>query len=68
MLFHIFSRFLKYFKGFCSSPEIIMLFVHIRCRFSLSDKELEEMAIIRGVTIDHAALQRWVIRFVRLID
>ena len=26
------------------------------------------MAIIRGVTIDHATLQRWVIRFVRLID
>jgi len=26
------------------------------------------MAIIRSVTIDHATLQRWVIRFVKLID
>lgn len=68
MLFHISSKFLKYFKGFCSSPEIIMLFVYMRCRFSLSYRELEEMAIIRGVTIDHATLQRWVIRFVKLID
>ncbi len=68
MLFHISSKFLKYFKGFCSSPEIIMLFVYMRCRFSLSYRELEEMAIIRGVTIDHATLQRWMIRFVRLID
>ena len=68
MLFHISSKFLKYFKGFCSSPEIIMLFVYMRCRFSLSYRELEEMAIIIGVTIDHATLQRWMIRFVRLID
>ena len=68
MLFHISSKFLKYFKGFCSSPEIIMLFVYMRCRFSLSYRELEEMAIIRGVTIDHATLQRWVVRFVKLID
>ena len=45
-----------------------MLFVYMRCRFSLSYRELEEMAIIRGVTIDHATLQRWMIRFVRLID
>ena len=68
MPFHISLKFLKYFKGFCSSPEIIMLFVYIRCGFSLSYRELEETAIIRGVTIDHATLQRWMIRFVRLID
>jgi len=68
MRFHISSKFSKYFKGFCSSPEIIMLFVYMRCRFSLSYRELEEMEIIRGVTIDHATLGRWVIRFVKLID
>jgi hypothetical protein len=58
----------KHFKGFCSSPEIIMLFVYMKCRFSLSYRELEEMATIRGVSIDHATIQRWVIKFVQLID
>lgn len=45
-----------------------MLFVYMKCRFSLSYRDLEEMASIRGARIDHATLQRWVIRFVPLID
>lgn len=58
----------KYFKNFCSSPSVIMLFVYIKCRFSLSYRELEEMMIIRGVSVDHSTLQRWVKRFTKLID
>lgn len=58
----------RFFKGFCSSPEVIMLFVYMKCRFSLSYRDLEEMMMIRGATIDHSTLQRWVKRFVRLID
>ena len=54
--------------GFCSSPEIIMLFTYMKARFSLSYRDLEEMAIIRGVRIDHATFQRWVIIFAKLID
>ena len=53
MPFHISPNLLKPFKGFCSSPEIIMLFVYMKCRFSLSYRDLEEMARIRGTTIDH---------------
>ena len=68
MPFHISSKLLKHFKGFCSSPEIIMLFVYMKCRFSLSCRDLEEMASIRGAVIDHATLHRWLIRFVPLID
>ena len=68
MPFHISAKLHKHFKGFCSSPEIIMLFVYMKCRFSLSYRELEEMASIRGAVIDHATLQRWLIRFVPLID
>ena len=37
-----------------------MLFVYMKCRFSLSYRELEEMMIIRGANIDHSTLQRWV--------
>jgi transposase-like protein len=40
----------------------------MKCRFSLSYRDLEEMMMIRGAKIDHATLQRWVRRFVRLID
>ena len=58
----------KYFKGFCSSPSVILLFVYMKCRFSLSYRELEEMMSIRGANIDHSTLQRWVKRFTRLID
>lgn len=68
MPFHISAKLHKHFKGFCSSPEIIMLFVYMKCRFSLSYRDLEEMAGIRGAVIDHATLQRWLIRFVPLID
>ena len=56
------------FKGFCSSPSVIMLFVYMKCRFSLSYRDLEEMMMMRGAKIDHATLQRWVKRFVSLID
>jgi len=45
-----------------------MLFVYMKCRCSLSYRDLEEMARIRGVSIDHATLQRWVIRFIKLIN
>jgi putative transposase len=68
MPFQISPKLLKYFKGHCSSPEIIMLFVYMKCRFSLSYRELEEMASIRGAKIDHATLQKWLIKFSPLID
>jgi putative transposase len=68
MSFYISPKLLQYFKGFCSSPEIIMLFVYMKCRFSLSYRDLEEIARIRGLVIGNSTLQRWVIRFAPLID
>ncbi|AIK95661.1 IS6 family transposase [Candidatus Paracaedibacter acanthamoebae] len=59
---------LPHFKGFCSSPSVIMLFIYMKCRFSLSYRALEEMMMIQGAKIDHATLQRWVKRFASLID
>jgi putative transposase len=61
-------QLLPHFKCFCSSPSVIMLFVYMKCRFSLSYRDLEEMMMIRGAKVDHATLQRWVRRFVCLID
>ncbi|MDG1437291.1 MAG: IS6 family transposase [Rickettsiaceae bacterium] len=68
MPFLIAPKLLKHFKGFCSSPEIIMLFVYMKCRFSLSYRELEEIAYLRGIAIDHSTLQRWIMKFVPIID
>ena len=67
MVLKISQDLLPKFKGFCSSPELIMLFVYMKCRFSLSYRDLEEMMHMRGAVIDHSTLQRWVRRFVRLI-
>ena len=67
MLLKISRELLPKFKYFCSSPELIMMFVYMKCRFSLSYRDLEEMMQIRGAVIDHSTLQRWVRRFARLI-
>ena len=44
-----------------------MLFVYMKCRFSLNYRELEEMMGTRGASVDRSTLQRWVKRFARLI-
>jgi len=67
-MLQISADLLKYFKNFCSSPSVIMLFVYMKCRFWLSYRELEEMMIMRGASVDHSTLQRWVRRFIGLID
>lgn len=45
-----------------------MLFVYMKCRFSLTYRKLKEMMMIRGAEIDHSILKIWVKRFVPLID
>ena len=68
MMLTLCPTLLPRFKGFCSSPSVIMLFVYMKCRFSLSYRELEEMMQIRGAVVDHSTLQRWVRRFAKLIS
>ena len=41
-MLNISPQLLPHFKGFCSSPSVIMLFVYMKCRFSLSYRDLEE--------------------------
>ena len=68
MMLTLCPTLLPRFKEFCSSPSVIMLFVYMKCRFSLSYRELEEMMQIRGAVVDHSTLQRWVQRFEKLIS
>ena len=67
-MFKVDPKLTKHFKGYCSSPEAIMIFVYMKCRFYLRYRDLEEMMSIRGASVDHATLQRWVKRFVSLIE
>ena len=62
------AKLQKYFKGFCYSPYIIMVCLYIKFRFSLSYRDIEELCQLRGLTIYHATLQRWVIRFASLLE
>jgi len=67
-MLHISSDLRHHFKGYNFSPEVIMLFVYMKLRFTLSYRDLEEMMHIRGARVDHSSVQRWVVRFSRLID
>ena len=67
-MFQISPKLEKYFKHFCYSPYIIMVCLYMKFRFSLSYRDIEELCHIRGLTIDHSTLQRWVVRFSSLLD
>ena len=56
-------KLMKYFKNHEYGPEIIMISLYMKGRYSLSYREIEEIGGLRGVNIDHATLQRWVIKW-----
>ena len=58
----------KHFKGHEYSAEVIIVSVYIKGRYSLSYREVEEIGGFRGVDIDHATLQRWVVKFMPLLE
>lgn len=67
-MFKVDSKLSKYFKGFCYSYQIIMICLYMKFRFSLSYRDIEELCQLRGLTIDHSTLQRWVERFTSLLE
>lgn len=67
-MFCINPKLQKHFKNFCFSSQIIMVCLYMKFRFSLSYRDIEELFQLRGLTIDHSTLQRWVERFVSLLD
>src|SRR5215217_5471157 len=56
------------FKGYQFPKEIILQAVYFKLSFSLSYRDVEELLLIRGVSIDHATVQRWVHKFTPLIE
>jgi putative transposase len=56
------------FKGHSFPNEVILHAVYFKLRFSLSYRDVEELLSTRGVTVDHATIQRWVYKFTPLIE
>ncbi len=49
-------------------PEIILLNVRWYCRYALSYRDLEEMMAERGIEVDHATVNRWVLKYAPELD
>jgi putative transposase len=56
------------FKGFSFPKEIIISSIYMKCKFSLSYRDIEELCEIRGVNLDHATVHRWLLRFIPLLE
>lgn len=55
------------FKGAHFPKDVILFAVFFYLRYGVSYRDLEEIMAERGITIDHAALNRWVIRYAVLV-
>ena len=58
----------KVFKGHNYSGEIIMLSLFMKCRYSLSYREVEEIGRLRGIEADHTTILRWINKFMHLLE
>lgn len=50
------------FKGAHFPKDVILFAVFFYLRYGVSNRDLEEIMAERGVTIDHATLNRWATR------
>ncbi len=51
------------FAGFRFPPEVISVAVRWYLRYGLSYRDVEELLVERGITVDHVTVYRWVQRF-----
>ena len=56
------------FKGFQFPKHIILMSVRYYVSYKLSYREIEEILAERGIRVDHATINRWVIRFAPMIE
>jgi putative transposase len=56
------------FKHLRYPKSIILQAVYFKLRFTLSYRDVEELMSIRGVTVDHSTIQRWVYKFTPMIE
>jgi transposase-like protein len=53
----------RVFKGRHFDRSVILLCVRWYLAYSLSLRDLEEMMAERGISVDHATVHRWVVRY-----
>lgn len=56
------------FKGSHFPSEVILETVRYYLAYKLSYREIEEIQSERGVVVDHATINRWVIKFARVLE
>jgi putative transposase len=56
------------FKGSHFKREVILWGVRWCAAYPISYRQLEEMMQERGVEVDHSTLNRWVLKYVPLLD
>jgi transposase-like protein len=56
------------FKGCHFPSEVILETIRYYLAYKLSYREIEEMQLERGVVVDHATINRWVIKFAPLLE
>ena len=56
------------FKGAHFPPDIILMGVRWYVAYALSYRHVEELLEERGVPIDHATIQRWVVKYSPLLE
>ena len=47
---------------------IILIAVYFKFRYTLSNRDIEELMNIRGVKVDHSTIKRWVFKYAPLIE
>ena len=55
------------FKGVHYPKSVILHAVFFYVRYAVSYRDLEEILAERGVSVDHATLNRWVVKFAPLL-
>lgn len=56
------------FKGYHFPSEVILETVRYYLAYKLSYREIEEIQRERGVNVDHATINRWVIKFAPVLE
>ena len=56
------------FKGSHFPSEVILETIRCYLAYKLSYREIEEIQRERGVTVDHATINRWVIKFTPILE
>jgi transposase-like protein len=62
------ARTMIEFKGSHFEREVILWGVRWYVAYPISYRQLEEMMEDRGVAVDHSTLNRWVVRYVPLLE